>query len=81
MNSKVPTTEADENVRNTIRLVKDGGEYVYDFQIRAAAPSITKISNCMPNVGETYHCLWKWIDGNSKSRFPRKCGGDRRYYF
>ena len=24
---------------------------------------------------------WKWIDGNSKSRFPRKCGGDRRYYF
>ena len=38
VNSKVPTTEADENVRNTIRLVKDGGEYVYDFQIRAAAP-------------------------------------------
>ncbi len=70
VNSKVPTTEADENVRNTIRLVKDGGEYVYDFQIRAAAPSITKISNCMPNVGEPIIVYGSGLTEIAKVVFP-----------
>ena len=70
VNSKVPTTEADENVRNTIRLVKDGGEYVYDFQIRAAAPSITKISNCMPNIGEPIIVYGSGLTEIAKVVFP-----------
>ena len=70
VNSKVPTTEADENVRNTIRLVKDGGEYVYDFQIRAAAPSITKISNCMPNIGEHIIVYGSGLTEIAKVVFP-----------
>ena len=70
VNSKIPTTEADENVRNTIRLVKDGGEYVYDFQIRAAAPSITKISNCMPNVGEPIIVYGSGLTEIAKVIFP-----------
>ena len=70
VNSKVPTTEADENVRNTIRLVKDGGEYVYDFQIRAATPSITKISNCMPNVGEPIIVYGSGLTEIAKVVFP-----------
>ncbi|MFV0291521.1 MAG: glycan-binding surface protein [Mangrovibacterium sp.] len=47
-----PTTDADDNVRNTIRMVNDGSELIYDFNIRSAAPSISSISNTMPSVGE-----------------------------
>ncbi|MFV0365617.1 MAG: glycan-binding surface protein [Mangrovibacterium sp.] len=47
-----PTVEASEDVRNTIKLVNDGSSLTYDFNIRSAAPSITRISNTMPVVGE-----------------------------
>ena len=70
VNKEVPTTEADASVRNTIRLVKDAGELVYDFQIRAAAPSIARISNCMPNVGEPIIVYGKGLTEVSKVTFP-----------
>lgn len=53
LNSKTPITDADEEVRNTIRLVKDGTETVYDFIIRAASPAIKSMSNTLPLAGET----------------------------
>ena len=52
LNSKIPVTDAEESVRNTIRLVKDGAETVYEFTIRAASPTISNIDNTLPQVGE-----------------------------
>ena len=52
VNSKTPVVEAEEEVRNKIRLVKDGAETTYDFIIRSSAPSITSVSSTMPSVGE-----------------------------
>ncbi len=49
----VPTIEADESVRNKIVLVKDSGDLTYPFTIRSSAPSITNISNTLPNARET----------------------------
>ena len=59
IHKNVPTANADDNVRNTIRLEKGDKFVVYDFEIRAAAPSITKISHTMPNVGE-----WITVEGS-----------------
>lgn len=52
LNSKTPITEADEAVRNTIRLVKNDTETVYEFEVRAAFPSITSVSNTLPAAGQ-----------------------------
>ena len=52
LNSKIPVTDAEESVRNTIRLVQDGAETVYEFTIRAASPTISNIDNTLPQVGE-----------------------------
>lgn len=53
LNSKTPIAEAEESVRNTIRLVKDGSETIYkELIIRAASPSITSVSNTLPKSGE-----------------------------
>lgn len=52
LNTKTPITNADENVRNTIRLVKDRTETIYEFEIRAAFPSITSVSNTLPGAGQ-----------------------------
>lgn len=48
-----PTSDADDNVRNTIRFVKTGVEKVHQFEIRAAAPTITSVSHTLPKAGET----------------------------
>lgn len=52
LSAKTPIAEADEKERNTIRFVKSGTEYVYEFVIRASSPSITEVSNTLPTVGE-----------------------------
>lgn len=52
LNSKTPITEADEDVRNTIRLVKNDTETIYEFEVRAAFPSITSVSNTLPSAGQ-----------------------------
>lgn len=54
LKSDTPIADAEESVRNTIHLVKDGAEFVYkDLTIRAASPSISRISNTLPQSGET----------------------------
>lgn len=54
INSKTPVIDADESVRNTIRLVKSGTEtIVRDFVIRAAPPSVSSVSHTMAQAGET----------------------------
>lgn len=53
VSSSVPVMEAEENVRNTIRLEKSETKFlVYPFEIRSAAPTITNISHTMPQAGE-----------------------------
>ncbi len=54
LNSKTPVDKADDDVRNTIIFYKsDSNKLVYDFTIRAAAPSITSVDNTLPQAGET----------------------------
>ncbi len=52
LNSKTPITDAEDDVRNTIRLVKDGTQTVHNFTIRAASPSIKGLQNALPAAGE-----------------------------
>jgi hypothetical protein len=53
ISSDVPTTEAADNVRNTIQLVKsESNVLVFPFEIRSAAPAITSISHTMPVAGD-----------------------------
>ena len=53
VNSKTPIVEAEEDVRNTIRLVKDDTETTIPFTVRAASPTVKSISNTLPMPGET----------------------------
>ena len=53
VNTKTPVTDCDPAVRNTIRLVKDGTELVYDFVIRNGYTVIKSVSNTLPAEGET----------------------------
>lgn len=55
LNSKTPIYDAKEEDRNTIRFVKDGTSFTYPFTVRAAAPSISSISNCLPVAGEVVY--------------------------
>jgi hypothetical protein len=53
ISADAPTMEAPDDVRNTIRLEKNGGtSLVYTFEIRAAAPAVTGLSHTMPQVGD-----------------------------
>jgi hypothetical protein len=50
--SDAPTTDAANDVKNKIILKKKSLTYVYDFEIRAAAPTITRVSHTLPQAGE-----------------------------
>ncbi len=53
LNTKTPVDKADESVRNTITFYKsDNNKLVYNFIIRASAPSISSIDNTLPKAGE-----------------------------
>lgn len=52
ISSKTPVSDAEEAVRNTIRLVKDNLDYVYEFTIRAATPVIETVSCTLPVAGD-----------------------------
>lgn len=66
----VPTTEAPENVRNTIQLVKDNSRLDYPFSIRSGAPVITRVSNTLPLPGETITVYGEGLQEVSKVTFP-----------
>lgn len=65
-----PTTDADDSVRNTIRLLNDGNETIYSFEIRSEAPSITNISNTLPNPGEEITVYGTGLTEIDKVVFP-----------
>lgn len=70
ISSETPTMDADPAERNTIRFVKNGTETSFDFEIRAASPSITSISNTMPAVGEPVIIYGKGLTEIRKIVFP-----------
>ena len=52
VSSDTPVSEAEDDVRNTIRLVKDNTETTVEFEIRSSAPIIYDVSHTLPNPGE-----------------------------
>jgi hypothetical protein len=70
VSSDTPTIEAEPADRNTIRFVNDNTEMVFPFSIRASRPTITSISNTMPNPGEKITVSGTGLTEISKVVFP-----------
>lgn len=70
VNADTPLIEAEADVRNTIRLVNDNNETTFSFEIRAAAPTITDISNTLPKAGETITVYGTGLTEVNKVTFP-----------
>ncbi|MDR0864692.1 MAG: glycan-binding surface protein [Candidatus Symbiothrix sp.] len=71
ISADVPTTEAPDDVRNTIRLVKsESNTFVLPFEIRAAAPGITNISHTMPSAGDEITITGTGLQGVTGVIFP-----------
>jgi len=70
ISADTPTTDADPEVRNTIRLANDNNEVIYSFEIRSAKPVIERISNTMPNAGETITVYGSGLTEINKVVFP-----------
>ncbi len=52
VDNDIPVVEADSTVRNIIRMTNDGNEASYNITVRASAPTLTGISNSLPQAGE-----------------------------
>jgi hypothetical protein len=65
-----PVLEAEDDVRNTIRLVKDNTERTIEFEIRSSAPSINKISHTLPLAGEEITVYGSGLVEVTKVIFP-----------
>lgn len=71
ISNDVPTIEAADNVRNTIQIIKsESNKYVYPFEVRAAAPSITRISHTMPQAGDVITVYGTGLQGITSVIFP-----------
>lgn len=70
LNSKTPVVEAAEDVRNTIRFVKDGTETVHNFVIRASSPTISGINQTLPAAGEVVVVSGKNLHETTKATLP-----------
>jgi hypothetical protein len=49
---ETPVLDVADNVKNTIRLVKDASSLTHSIEVRGSAPSVTRISHTMPQAGE-----------------------------
>ncbi|MGI0106670.1 glycan-binding surface protein [Salinimicrobium sp. WS361] len=65
-----PVNEAEGDIRNTIRLVKDNTETTVNFEIRLSAPTITSISHTLPQAGEEITVYGTGLFEVSKVVFP-----------
>jgi hypothetical protein len=71
ISADAPTTEATDDVRNTIRLEKNAGNsLVYTFEIRASAPTITSVSHTMPQAGDVITIQGTGLQGVESVVFP-----------
>ncbi|MDR0824449.1 MAG: glycan-binding surface protein [Prevotella sp.] len=65
-----PTMDAADDVRNTIIMEKGSIRYIYSFDIRDAAPSITSISHTMPVAGDVITIYGSGLQGVTSVVFP-----------
>lgn len=71
LNSSTPVEKADVDVRNTIVFYKsDNNKLVYEFTIRAAAPSVTSVDNTLPKAGETVTVYGANLQETTKVTLP-----------
>lgn len=70
INSNTPVADAEEGDRNIIRLVKDAAELSYSFVIRAASPTVTSVSNTLPQAGETVYVYGTGLQETTKVTLP-----------
>jgi hypothetical protein len=71
ISSDVPTIEASDDVRNTIRLEKSENNFlVYSFEVRASAPTITSISHTLPQAGDEITITGTGLQGVESVTFP-----------
>jgi hypothetical protein len=70
ISADTPIIDADPEVRNTIRFANDSNETIYSFEIRSAKPVIERISNTMPNAGETITVYGSGLTEINKVVFP-----------
>lgn len=70
LNSKTPIIDAEPEVRDKIRFVKDGTETSFDFTIRAASPTITSINNTLPQAGERVIVYGEGLHETTKVTLP-----------
>lgn len=63
--------DCDASVKNTIRFVKDGTEFIYkDCLIRSALPVISKISNTLPTPGQNIVITGTNLQNTTEIVFP-----------
>ena len=67
---ETPTVDASPEVRNKIVLEKNGTFYEFEFEIRAAAPTITNISHTLPKAGEIITIYGVGLYDASSVTFP-----------
>ncbi|MDR0541637.1 MAG: glycan-binding surface protein [Dysgonamonadaceae bacterium] len=71
ISADAPTIEAPDAVRNTIRLEKSTANFlVYNFEIRASAPTVTRISHTMPQAGDVITIHGSGLQGVESIAFP-----------
>lgn len=70
INGETPTVESDPTKRNTIVLEKNAKQYIYKFDIRASAPTITSVSHTMPLAGESITIYGTELQGVTSVTFP-----------
>jgi hypothetical protein len=70
ISGNTPTMEAEPDEQNTIRLEKGSIVYVYPFEIREAAPSVTGISHTMPQAGDKITIYGTGLRGITSVTFP-----------
>ncbi|MCE5330668.1 MAG: glycan-binding surface protein [Bacteroidales bacterium] len=71
ISQNVPTTDAADNERNTIRLEKSASNsFTYSFEIRASAPTVTSISHTMPLAGDSITIYGTGLQGVTSVTFP-----------
>ncbi|MEA5127130.1 MAG: glycan-binding surface protein [Proteiniphilum sp.] len=74
INSSTPVVDAESDVRDIIRFVKDKTETSYSFTIRAASPSVTSVSNTLPKAGETVVVYGRGLHETTKITLPDGTG-------
>lgn len=71
ISGKVPVKDAEVNVKNKITLSKlNGASTTINFEIRAAAPTISNVSHTMPQAGERITLTGTNMTGVTLIEFP-----------